>query len=153
MISTSWEIFRLRPRLQPAHVSTCNFSGACCTGTRSFPARRPTLHRVLVLSAFVPQVHRSDVSPLLSHRVHRIPKPPSMQTAGTRMCILRIPCSGACMWCRPQIIVQDGSDTMATCGGHSQRSELRDQTVKTTTRLSACSTRRGTTTRLAARSR
>ena len=47
--------------------------------------------------------------------------------------------------CRPQIIMQHGSDTMATCGVTLTTIKKRDKTVKTTTRLSACSTHRGTT--------
>ena len=52
-ISNSWEILRPGPCERPAHVSTCNFPGACCKGASFFSARCPTLHRVLVLKAFV----------------------------------------------------------------------------------------------------
>ena len=70
--------------LQPVHVSTCNFSGACCTRATSFPARRPTLHRLLMLNAFVTPDTQKRRPPASVSPTEFI----EFQSSGTRLCIL-----------------------------------------------------------------
>ena len=52
------------------------------------------------------------------------------------------------MWRGSQIMMHDRSDTMEACDVILTTIKKRDKTVMTTTHLSACSARRGTTTRL-----
>ena len=52
--STSWEVVRLRQPTRPAHASPCKLPDACCKDASSPTAGRLSMHRVLILSGFVP---------------------------------------------------------------------------------------------------